>query len=273
MKGEVRMFPKHEYLNSSLYLYQTDRKVKSFPTRFHKHLEFCLVNDGVLKVNIDGVSYTLEAGDIYIVFPNLPHSIEEGEVSGIFALVDTKYLLPYQEMLAGYRPTIPVIKKAMIPAILYQSIQRLMEIYSSDVLQKNSICTGYLNSLLGEFTNLCTMEKRDANNELVQQLAIYFMDHFSEEIKLETVAKDLNYSKYYISHIITKTFHCNFRSLINSYRIGMAQNLLINSRYSIGEVSVACGFKNQSSFNRSFTKQTGISPGIFRRQNQKSLEF
>ncbi len=266
------MFPKHEYLKTSLYMYETNQRVKSFPMRFHKHLEFSYVYEGNLMVTIDGVEYTLNQGDLYLVFPNSSHSIQEGSASALFALVDPEYLRPYQDLLSHHRPTIPVIRKEEMPEGIPMLIRHLIKAYSSDKLWKNAICTGYLNSLLGELLGVCKTEKRDANSELVQELAIYFMDHFSKDITLDLVAKDLNYSKYYISHIVSNTFHCNFRTLINTYRVGMAQGLLFNTSKSIGDIADLCGFKNQSSFNRVFTKHIGITPGEFRKQNAKPQE-
>ena len=115
---------------------------------------------------------------------------------------------------------------------------------------------------------LCTLGAEvlamDVHNDLVQQLVMYLLDNYTKEITLDDVARDLSYNKYYISHIIADTFKCNFRALVNSYRISMAQNILLSTTKTISEIAYECGFKNQSSFNRIFLKHCGITPRDFR---------
>lgn len=49
-------------------------------------------------------------------------------------------------------------------------------------------------------------------------------------------------------------------------RIEKARDLLVGSRLSLREVATACGFADQSHFTRTFTRATGASPGVFRRE-------
>ena len=48
-------------------------------------------------------------------------------------------------------------------------------------------------------------------------------------------------------------------------RIGEAQNLLINTDYSITQIADKVGYDNPSYFNMLFTKLIGMSPGKFRK--------
>lgn len=70
----------------------------------------------------------------------------------------------------------------------------------------------------------------------------------------------------YLSNAINKFFKCNFKTLINKYRIEYCKSLLNahNSSLSIKEIAKACGFMSVSAFYASFKKETGVSPLQYR---------
>jgi PAS domain S-box-containing protein len=55
------------------------------------------------------------------------------------------------------------------------------------------------------------------------------------------------------------------QSLIQRLRIEHAVHLMTTTRQSLGAISAECGFYDQSSFTRQFTKLLGLTPGAYRR--------
>ena len=260
------MFPRYEYRNSSIFV-NLNQRAMDYPARFHKHLEIAFVEEGVLTVTIDNCTFTLNKGDLYIVFPNLLHSGTQQDGTKItIVIVDSELCPAFSDTLLHFKPTVPILKKGDFNSIVYDVFHRMYEINSSDIPHKQNALVGYLNALLGEVIVTLDLVRRDSDNDLIQQLIMFFLENYTKEITLEDVARKLNYSKYYISHVISETFGCNFRPLINSYRVSMAQNLLLSTNKTIGEISYECGFKNQSSFNRIFLKHAGVTPSAFRQQ-------
>lgn len=260
------MFPQYERRDSSLFI-NLGQAANAYPARFHKELEIAYVEEGELKVRIDNVPYVLKKGDLYLAFPNTLHAGERNEGCRIsIVIADCEYCAAYSEALTRSKPLQPVLRKGSFNKVVYTIFQRMYQVDRSNLPYKQSALIGYLNALLGELFVPLELVRRESDNDLVQQLVLYFLDNYTGEITLDDVAKSLNYSKYYISHVISETFGCNFRPLINSYRIRMAQNLLLSTNKSIGEIAYECGFNNQSSFNRIFLKHTGSTPSAFRRQ-------
>ena len=262
------MFPRYEYRNSSVSV-NLNQKSSEYPARFHKHLEIAFVEEGVLTIAIDNKTFDLQKGDLYIVFPNLLHAGRQTEGTRIsIVIVDSELCHAFADTLMHYKPEVPVLRKGAFNEIVYAVFRRMYEINNSDLPHKQNALSGYLNALLGEVIVPLNLIRRDSDNDLIQQLILFFLENYTKEITLEDVARKLNYSKYYISHVISETFGCNFRPLINSYRVSMAQNLLLTTGKTIGEISYECGFKNQSSFNRIFLKHTGATPSAFRQQQE-----
>ena len=258
------MFPKYELISSMIYIV-SQKHTREYPSRFHKQIEIFYIKTGSLVVTIDNEDYTLNSGDIYVVFPNVIHSIKSvNNATGLLVLADNDLFPSFHEVLSRFRPACPVLRQGEFPSIVYDMINRANRIKKTAFSTNCNVLTSYISVVLGELINTMELVERSTDNNFVQQLIVYLLENYTREISLEEVAKELNYNKYYISHIISETFKCNFRTLVNSYRVSMAQNLLVSTGKSISEIAYECGFKNQSSFNRIFLKHSGVIPSEFR---------
>lgn len=111
------------------------------------------------------------------------------------------------------------------------------------------------------------------NNEqslLIKDLINLFTNkkiYTNPELSLEKLARLLNTNTSYISSAINSEFGCNFKSLVNRYRIEFCkEKLKENSKFDfpIKKVAMEAGFISISTFYSSFKKETGITPAQFR---------
>lgn len=263
------MLAEYEFRDIPIHVFKTNNSVTEFPVRFHKQLELCYILDGVLNAEIEGKNKILKKGDLYLVFPNIPHAVYNSNASVLIAIIDGEIVHTYREILSHQKPKDAVITADKLPDAVESLFHQIYDFYINESPFRSTVLHSLFNALLGTLLNACNTVPRNSENELIEKILIYFSDHFTEKITLEDVAKEFNYSKYYISHIINDTLHCNFSVLINSYRISLAQNLLISTNKSIGEIAEECGFQNQSSFNRVFSKHVGFSPCKFRSKRER----
>lgn len=262
------MFPKYEYRNHPIYA-ASHKHQGNYPARFHKHLEIMAVISTQVKVTIDGTAYLLEPGDLYVAFPNVLHAIEADNAKALVVLVDFEKYQTFHDLLLHNRPKNPVLRKGAFSESVYRIMERMTELASGDSPYRQETLAGYANALLGELLEYLQLTERSMDGTLVQQLQFYILKNYTRQITLEDVAQELGYSKYYISRLISNLFGSNFRTLINSYRISLAQNLLLTGNQSVGGIAKACGFKSQSAFNRTFIKQTGRTPNEYRRGTEQ----
>jgi len=259
------MFPKYEHRNTPIYISYRD-PLRPCPIRFHSHIEALLITQGQAKVTVGSTAFQLEAGDLYLVFPNVPHGIETSDSSAVVVIADPARLPAYQDLLKSQLPQCPVLRKGEYPAVVSAIFDRLKALSGQSTPHQQSLLSGYTSALLGELLGVMQLAGRQLDDGLLQKLILYFLDHYTEDISLESVAKALGYSRFYISRLISNAFGCNFRTLLANYRISMAQNLLVTGNRSIGQIAEDCGFKNQSSFNRIFLEHCGITPGQYRKK-------
>ncbi|MCH2224433.1 MAG: helix-turn-helix domain-containing protein [Crocinitomicaceae bacterium] len=93
------------------------------------------------------------------------------------------------------------------------------------------------------------------------------------ELTLDKLSKKLGTNRTYLSENINLHYGKSFRSIINELRIAAARRMLIDEKYahySIEGVAISVGYRNISSFNSAFKKETGITPSFFRKTSQSS---
>ena len=90
--------------------------------------------------------------------------------------------------------------------------------------------------------------------------------NFREEISLEKMAYDLCVSKYVLSRMFVKTFHCNFSKYVNGVRLNYAAVALENTQDSVTNICLDCGFESQRTFNRVFKDKYKMTPREYRKR-------
>jgi AraC-like DNA-binding protein len=87
-------------------------------------------------------------------------------------------------------------------------------------------------------------------------------------ITVERLAAQIYTNRAYVSTYINTCKKQTFRDWMNDLRIKESKELLLQyPDMAVHEVALRTGFANQSNFGRQFLKQTGVSPQVWRRQN------
>lgn len=107
-----------------------------------------------------------------------------------------------------------------------------------------------------ELDNPTQMHK---DNSLYDNVLIYIDEHITEDISLESIAREFFISKYHISHVFTENFGTSLHQYIIKKRLTLCVNAIVSGT-DISEAYLLCGFKDYSSFYRAFKKEYGKSP-------------
>jgi transcriptional regulator GlxA family with amidase domain len=98
----------------------------------------------------------------------------------------------------------------------------------------------------------------------------YTSENYHQPITLDGLATEVGISKYHLSRIFSTKLNTSFTDYLNSFRIGLAKNLLETSDMDILQICYSCGFESQRTFNRVFKNACGLSPRDFRGQMAKN---
>ena len=93
----------------------------------------------------------------------------------------------------------------------------------------------------------------------------YIDAHFTEELTMGELARHAFLSPSYLSHAFREWTGYSPKQYILLSRIALARELLTTTDYDVADIAGRCGFGDVSNFIRYFKKETGSTPGRYRR--------
>lgn len=101
------------------------------------------------------------------------------------------------------------------------------------------------------------------NNEIISQ----------PELNLESLAREIGTNVKYLSIVINGTYHKNFKTLLNEYRLKAACKLLRDTEKQIQSIAFETGYNSANTFIKVFKEMIGMTPGTYRRiARQQTME-
>ena len=96
----------------------------------------------------------------------------------------------------------------------------------------------------------------------------YINNNFEDNLTLEDMAERFHVSKSHFSRKFKEITGIGFNEYILLVRIKHSEFLLIETDYSITEISGKCGFNSSSYFTSAFNKYKGMTPFKFRKSQK-----
>ena len=107
----------------------------------------------------------------------------------------------------------------------------------------------------------------------IQTAIAHMREHIDEDLGRDDVADIAALSPAHFSRVLKQSTGFSFTDLLSNMRIDYAKELLSGSDMSIFDISIKCGFSDQSYFTKVFKTETNKTPLAYRkeRQNSKTL--
>lgn len=257
------MYPTYE-MRSKEIAYEYKDSVH-LPPHLHEAIEVVYVTKGSVELGVGKELYHLNEGDLGIVFPNIIHHYQvfaEGENKAIYLFMEPSLFAGFLNDLQLYCPENPVITKNDLQNDIVSAVKMLTKIENDNSIMGHA----YAQMILAYvFTTVKLIEKDSVKEDnLIYNAVSYVATNFRESISLEKMALDLGVSKYVLSRMFAKTFHCNFCKYVNKTRLNYAVSYLENSNISITALCLECGFDSQRTFNRVFKEEYKMTPREYR---------
>jgi AraC family transcriptional regulator len=139
--------------------------------------------------------------------------------------------------------------------------------YPGGRLYGDSICNFLAVHLLRNYSNLVpktSQHEGGLNQHNLQQVLDYIDSFLDRDLSLEALAGVVGISKYHFINLFKQSMGMTPHQYVIQQRIERARRLLRDCTSTISEISLACGFANQSHFTRLFRKHTGVTPKTYR---------
>lgn len=218
----------------------------------HKSIEVLYVISGVKPVTVNGVSFTLKAGELLACFPYDLHKYDAFGGESLVAVLPLIYCENFINEVSGKTPDKNVFSGSAAKAI-YEKMQEL-ETSKNPVLTDG--ITNYILGLILESVNLNGKKSREKT--LIDDILKYIDLHYAEDIDLTALSNHFGYSKYYFSALFNDKFKTGLTNYLNSVRIYKSLPLL--KKYNVAEAAALSGFKNPQQYHLYFKKILGVTP-------------
>ena len=248
----------------------------------HTRFEITLVTDGDGKYTTSRGKFSMHKGDIVVFSSNELHNISEAGSNGLSITnmhFEPRYLLGtdsdglshgYMNFCFTHSPDF----KNLIESNRAQPIRELFLKIKDEITEQKGeyrlAIKSYLNllliTLLRDFRYQSA--ERVSNKQLSNMLkAIEYIDgQICEKISLDDISASAGISPNYFCSLFRQLNGTTLWDYISAKRIEKAIQLISERADSDTMLSIGlqCGFNNTASFNKTFKKQTGMTPTQYR---------
>lgn len=137
---------------------------------------------------------------------------------------------------------------------------------ATNILDIYYIFERLLNKLLS-FTH-----SADSLSRETLEIMRYIENHYAENLSLEALAAQVNYSKSHLYNVFRKELNTSFGNYLTKVRILHAKKLLTTSFLRLYEIAERTGFYDYSHFARTFKKYTGVSPQEYQNHQAANMQ-
>lgn len=130
----------------------------------------------------------------------------------------------------------------------------------------NQVTMGLLFLQLMHYTDKISHTLESFEQKLIFQVLTYINENYKEG-ELTELSALLNYNIYWLSRAIKRLTGRTYKELLQVKRLNQASVLLLNTRLSVTDISIAVGYDNTSYFHRIFRNYYGMSPKEYRALN------
>ena len=235
---------------------------------WHENIEILSFTEGCGSVRIDGVEYSSNVGDIFVINQNRLHEFLSNEAMLYRVLIiDRDFFIQNHVNVDELHFSTRFRDEDMRAAI-----EELCEIYTDSAHDPWRELTIRM-QVLKIITILCKRHSELYDNNLAENEAIllavkhaigHIRAEYTRELSLEEISGLVGVSKYHFAREFHRITGYTIVGYINFTRCEFAKTMLSDSKKSMLQIAEACGFSEQSYFARIFKKTVGITPTEYR---------
>lgn len=255
------------------------------PVLHHSHIQFeiSLILKGTGEYHVGDMAYPMEPGDMFVFTSREAHYITQARQTDLVLLnlqFEPRYLfgsskdsLSESNILLcfshspRFQNRIPAENTGALPALFQQIRQELETPKAEANLMVKSLLNLFLIRLIREhhFTDDIFSVTRQHMHAIRNALE-YIEDNISAPLSLSAIAQTARMSPNYFSTVFKRFVGISLWDYITGKRIELAVRLLLdeNTRHTVLDIALQCGFNSTASFNKAFRNQTGITPSEYR---------
>ena len=268
----------------------------ALPIKPHRHenfYELVFVISGSMTHTFGKAVYTLNAGDVLLIPPEMFHGYSDCENCSYYnLLIDFRKLnLPMHDFMKTqtYQKLFRQLPEScnsehstaehfiLNMDMLDRAAAILEHMNKAQTVRNGSYQLAMISGVAALLVILCeTEEAAQAANEVFAgnfaTLAVALNRHCEDNWTIQRICRLCNLSRAVLFKEFQKCYQVSPIRYLNMQRIRKAMSLLVNSDLSIEVIARQCGFSGSNYFSTAFRKETGLSPLNYRRSKTAGSE-
>lgn len=234
----------------------------SAPLHVNIEMEFVIVTDGKVIMQIGNEKYTINAGFACFIMPFEPHSFHTDIYSKCHVLMFSSNIINdfFRFLVSNNSDT----KRFEISSEVIAITDKILpfEKNSADIIDALA-CVA---PICAEIKHNCVFTKgiRLYDDVFFQALSIA-NENFATQITVEEVAKKIGINAATLGRIFACNAKVSFTTYINSLRCHYAAVRMLETDDSFTEIAYSSGFGSIRNFNRVFLKHMNQTPSEFKK--------
>lgn len=219
---------------------------------FHEGIELVAILEGEVEAYHLTRREKLHAGELFFADSFECHYYKQltPQIKAVVIVLSSEYTSIFREIYAGMTFPFFMKDKERNAGIIEWMRQWLNEKEKTYMLN-----VGYCNVLLSKIAENYTLEKREEKKDKSVSIKLlkYINDHFTEDISMTMVAKNIGYTKEYCSKIFAEVVGMRFRDYLNFLRMKKANeyfSMKKELKMTTTEIVYKCGFNSTATFYR-----------------------
>lgn len=242
-----------------------------WPLLSHAHSFYHLfyLRSGTAEFLLDGIAYTVEAGECIIMSPGVVHEVP-AETHSLLDSFEVKFTLEDNAIKDFLIHKGPIFSGNT--AYLEQLLQNIIFSWtiSNPTSQDNaniflvSLLLSLETELISSEAQVSTYIDTAAYSDLTKRIISYIEKTHTESFSLEQLAGTLGYNKRYLCSVFRHNTGITILEYLNHVRMRHAATCFYYYDVPIAVIAQHIGFITPVHFTRVFKKAVGISPSLFR---------
>ena len=285
--GEVKIpdMPSKVFFNEGNIFISKHHRYSAMPNHRHEFVEFNYMLSGECIQFVNEERVHLREGEILLMDRNTTHRIDSLGQNDILINILLKNESINTDIIVNMAKSHSLINNFLINA--YNQYNRdanyfylktsenynvqhiirslMLEYYNKDRYYIRTMNI-FLSLLLIELTRFIEKDSEQNITEDEEIIGILrYIERNFRSLKLSDLAKTFGYNTNYLSNKLKKVTGHSFQELLNDIRYQKAEELLIETDYSLEEIAYNIGFESSSSLYKLFFKYGNKSPNEIRK--------
>jgi AraC-like DNA-binding protein len=246
----------------------------------HSFFEVCYAYQGQGLFRINGVDYTVQAGEVFVAKPGEPHEIISSETDPLGIYFWSYTLVPPQSG-AEHTPVDLLLHDFLNSRTwvsVADSMQGTLDLMTAEIVRREpgytQVIEGLVCKLLLDTARVVTdtspisgdLAAPDSSEALVRDMVRYLHDNYNRPIRVRDVAAQVHLSERHTNRLFRQAMGASIKEYLTSFRLEIAAQLLLNRQASVTEVAYATGYNDVRYFITLFRQRTGFTPAAFQRR-------